>query len=556
MIDSKADLQAERYYENTGGVNHNVSQVLMRKSEFLEKINLSGGKLGSLQNMVDRTTFGTALSKSLLGAFNFVYGGVSKKFVAANNAGNTNAKIIEVASGSNTDRYTTLTASKPVAFGAFLDYLFAVNDTDGMKTASGAALGTWGTTHAYGAPKGNILVDFDNVPYVMGDPAHPTRVYRGYLWNPRIAPIAFVSGDVNATQTTLNVDSTRYLKVGMVIEVIARNASPGASALETLTITAINSKTQIAFSSTAITVSDADEIYISGSFASGQMYILWDQDGDNFELPPNGESITAATVSNGALIVFQENTMHRWDGTGRKTIDTDVGCSAGQSVFSVGSFLFWMHKGVIYMYDGTKPKPISTAIEPILQSMASYAICVGVGDVAQKRALMYIGNISCPELTASNVWAIYNIRSDTWEFMTDIEATHSFVDRTGNGVQTMYIGDSNGQLSQLLVGRNIARNWSAKTKFDHQGAPEVVKEYLHLVTICPKPAGEIAIALDFSDEYLTLGQITKVVQTFDIPMGKLGNFASVQWRGDFRGDPAEFIGFALLFKPKGINQAR
>lgn len=552
MIDRAAGLQADRYYELVGGTQLNIAEILVRKSDFIELINIDGSKLGTLKRAPYQTIFGSAVrDKPILGAFNFVdSSGVAHKLVAINAANDLSSEIYEVGSLSNTARLTSLAPSKKFTFTSLLGYVFAINETDGIRTSSN--LTGWGTTHALGAPVGSIIVEYNNEPYVMGDPNAPTRVYKGTLHNPNIGALAYLSGTHSAT-TTLTVDSTKYLKVGMAINVYTSGtATRTAGSAGTLTISSILSDTQVTVSA-GVTAADSDEIYIHDSkVAPGTMHIVWSKEKDNFELPPNGEKILGAGVSNARLLIFQENTLHRWDGAVRTTVDSDVGISTHFSFATVGRMAFWMHKGVVYRYEGDAPMPCSAAIQPVLESMTDYSICRAIGDVFNQRLFMYIGNIDCPQLKGTDMWAIYDIRKDQWDFRSDMEAAMLFKDKSGTGKEKLYLGNNHGAVYQFNYG-NPTKPYSAKTNFDSQGNPETVKDYRYVIVKMPKIGGKIAIATNFNTEYLFLGDVTQTTQVFEIPAGKaIGNEISVRWYGDGEGASPEFIGYTVLYDMQGI----
>jgi len=413
---------------------------------------------------------------------------------------------------------------------------------------------SWGTTHAVGAPKGSLIIVFNNEPYIAGDLTAKSRVYKGHLHNPDVEAVAYVSGDQdNATATTLTVDSTKYLQVGMKIDVYT--AGTLTKVQDSITITSIDSDTQIGFSSTDIDVSNDDEIYLEDTRNPAAMRVLWDTDGDNFDIQPDdGFDIKAWTVNNNRLVIWKDNSMWRWDGSSLVCVDPTIGCSAKKSVVTIGKYTFWLYKNVWYVYDGSTPTPISDKVASIFNAITDNSVGVGIGDNRQNRVYLYIGDIDCDDLTASDVWAVYDIKKDLIEFKQDIPCTASFNDITGTGAPKMYIGDEDGVVSEFNAGTSTATGFSAKRKFLDQGAPTKVKGYYALITICDRPGGSLGYGLNWDKtSYKTLGDIKKVIQVFKLPDNTLGNSISLWWYGASSGKRPSFLGCALLFWEEGYD---
>jgi len=553
MIDTKKDYQLQGYYNLVAGVNVNVSSLLMKANELLESKNLTSTKLGVLEIAPSKTQFGVTLvdNKPMLGGHVFLdSSGVAHKIGVINNAGGTQSVLYEIGASSNTSRKADFTASKEMDFITLLNYVFATNGTDDLATATD--LSTWGTVHAVGAPKGRFIEEFNNEPYIFGNLTNKYVVYKGKLHNPAVEAIAYVSGDHASAVTAITCDSTKYLKAGQVIDIYTGGTL--TKVFDSKTITSIDSDTQFTIGSTATALSDGDEIYLEDTRATNAIRILWNTEEDTFELPPNGEAMTGGAKCNNRLIIFQENSMHKWDGAVRAEISPNIGCSASKSIATVDSkYMFWMHKGSIYSYDGSYPQVISQKIQPILDSMTDYSKCVGIGDETNKRLFMYLGDISCSALTGTDVWAVYYIGQDKWEFITDIQAQISFKDKTGVNSETMYIGDEVGDIYKFMEGTSSSVAYSMKTKFDYQSRPESVKEYAYIITMSEMIGGELSYAIDGEDNYTSLGEITDKVQTFTLPMGVKGHNISIMWSGHQSGSNSSLMGYSILYKEVGIE---
>lgn len=561
-LDNQKRLQSQGYYGLVGGVNVSASDLLQKVTELLSCVNLTSRNLGSLTPTPWQTKFNSAAvvaGKPFLGGCIFRdSGGTVHKIAAINNSGGSASQLYEVSSSGGTLKKDSLTAGKHFDFISLLNYLLAINETDGLITSSD--LSAWGTTHAVGAPKGKYIEMFGNEPYISGDPSQPGRVYKGLLHNPAVAAIAYLVGDqTSTTMTTVTVDDTKYLQAGMVIDIYTKYTTTRRTNGHGITISAITSDTTFTIPSTNLTLQDSDEIYLTntrtdnaGTTTVNLMQILWSPTQNNFDLPPTGEKIVGMKGNSNRLVIFAENSMWRWDESQLVNVSYTIGCSSDASIVSIGNLLFWMYKGVVYGYDGTEPQACSAKIQPILDSMITYDQCITIGDETIPLIAMYLGNVTLDGTPETDVWAIYYYTQDKWEFVKNIPASMAFMDNSGNGSATMYIGDKSGFLWSLLEGVSSSISFAAKTKFDCQGKPEVVKDYRYITTICKNPAGELYYSIDFSDDYIALGEITEVVQTFELPQGSLGNFISIFWTGAGKEEQPDLQGYVVFFDPKGV----
>lgn len=555
-LDAKAHLKLFGYYQYIYGVNCNVSELLQRDSELLMAINLMSPKLGVLTKIPAPLQYGVQLvdNKSVLSGYVFIdSAGAAHKLGAINNSGGTAQVLYEIGASSNSAKKSDFTAGKILDYATMLNYLFVVNDTDAVATT--ADLSTWGTVHAVGAPKGKYIEEFNNEPYIAGNATNKQRVYKGHLHNPDVEALAYISGDqASATTTSITVDSTKYITAGMKIDIYQKYTKTKVTNADSLTVASVTSKTTFTISSTNLTLSDSDEIYLEDCYNPAVMRIVWDTFGeDNFDLPPNGETITGIKKHANRLVIFQDNSMFRWDGAELVPVSDTIGCSSEKSIFVLDNKLYWNHKSVIYEYDGSYPVPVSQKIQPVLDSMTDYSEIIGIGDDAKKRVMFYLGDLSCDQITANDVWAVFYPSQTKWEFKKGINATCAFTDKTGVNSTTMYIGDEDGNIFNFESGNASAIGYEMTTKFETQSRPETVKRYAHIVTKCKKPGGHLYYSLDNDPDYKELGEITKITQTFDLPAGTRGTGISIKWADKESGNSPEFMGWAVLYAEEGIE---
>jgi len=548
-LDTVATLKPKRYFELVGGVQYNTSEIISTNSEFEELINIDTTKIGALQKAPFQTQFGPQMSATSTVNGSTVFEDSSKvghRLAVVDNAGATHGTIVEQTSGSTTPKYSLLTAGTKTEFAQTFGYLFATNKTDGLISTND--LSTWGTVNCVNAPKCDFVVEYNRYLYLFGDPNHPQRVYRGFIQDPNVTPVAFVLHDQSGTLTTIGVDDSRYIQPGMVMDIVTHGTSTVAY---TVTVLTVPNRTSFTVASASFTLSDTDEIYLTGTKTGNIISILWDPAHDYFETPAKGEVIIMGVVSNNRLILCTENATYRYDGSGLVTVDPTIGASHRQPA-SIGRFTFWLHKGIVYRYDGYVPVPISDSIRPLLLSISDYSICRAIPDKTGSRLFLYIGTTTFGRLTQTDVWAVYSVFSDKWEFRTDMNCVSGFVDATGNGLPAMISCTSDGKMFQIDLG-TTAEFYSAKTKFDAQDNPEMLKQYRYVTVVSTSPGGNIAFSVDFQrDNYISIGQITDRIQTFELPNDTNGNFFSLQWTDNQDGDGPNFLGYTVWYQETGL----
>jgi hypothetical protein len=551
MIDSFSNFKNQKYYDFTGSVNLNVSELLEKPSEFEESINLIDTKLGSLQQAPWKTAFGTSpvVGYPVLGAVTFRdTSNVGHRIIAQDASGHATSSLIEIGSSSNTVRKTGLTAGKNTIFAQTFGYLFAMNSVDGLISSTGA-LSSWGTVNCVGAPKTNYIIEYNKNLYALGDPNMLQRVYKGFIQDPEIQAVCYVVGA--QTGATLNVDDTRYLQIGMSVDIVTHGTS---TILATYTVNAIPSRKTVTLSG-SLTVADTDEIYLAGTKAAGTISILWDKAHDWFDLSANGQPINGAAVSNNRLIIMQENVTYKYDGTSLSTVDPVVGCSSWQSIATVGRFTFWHHKGAHYKYDGFVPIPISNPILPILLQVPDYTKVVAIPDRFYNRIFVYLGTLTAPaQAVGTDMWGVYDIFKDSWRLRSDMNAVVVFRDNTVAGVEAMLIGDNQGQLWQIDTGTASNLAYSMKTKYDGQNNPNELKAYRFIAVVSTSPGGNLFYSLDYNrNDYLPLGKIKDNFQIFPFPENAQGNVISIRWADDRSGASPDLLGYTIFYQELGYE---
>lgn len=213
-----------------------------------------------------------------------------------------------------------------------------------------------------------------------------------------------------------------------------------------------------------------DRVYIAYTDVSGTVYpsrvyfsslpsssnaITWDTTNDWFFVETNdGDVITGLAKNKVYLIIFKENSMHRYDGTQNSTnlrpISWQLGAVSQESiVVDENIILFYSRKGVC-LFSGSKPQVISRAIQPIIDrvNQANLGdICAGMrGD----HYVCYVGTLTSAlpgdAGALTNVIIKYDISQNSWTYDTIPDAPRAWANYISSGERLLSFGDSNGEV--------------------------------------------------------------------------------------------------------------
>lgn len=423
-------LKANRKFDLSGGIQTATSWLLKRPNEmvsgknamFSDEIGAAVRRLGFKEDGDDFETDHTPT-----GFFVARFNGGSKRFVAVNNAADTQTVIRaqDVSDGSWDDVSTTdYGADATVHFTFYLDYVYVSGfESDGTPLAPmviDSALTKSTTLNLIGCPKAGFFREFGGSMYAInvevGSSLYPDRAYKS---SPPLGVVTYIKGAQTGTLTTLSVDSVKYLKVGMAIDIYTAETS---TKIEDLTITAVDkAENTITFASTSVTVADNDEIWLDGRH--DELTILWNTDhptaeeADFLRLLPGTDSssaITGAAKSNNRLFLFTRNSTSKWDGANLVTFSNTIGCVSHNSIKNIeDDWLIWVDANgrVRARNDASgQQEDISRAIRKNVMKDLTTAQLEATGAVTfDNQYKLYVGTID-----GKPTRVVYDFDSNTW----------------------------------------------------------------------------------------------------------------------------------------------
>jgi hypothetical protein len=195
-------------------------------------------------------------------------------------------------------------------------------------------------------------------------------------------------------------------------------------------------------------------VYFS-SLPDASNAITWDTTNDWFFVETNdGDVITGLAKNKVYLIIFKENSMHRYDGTQNDTnlrpISWNLGAVSQESIVVAENDIYAMSNKGVTLFTGAKPQVISRPMQPFIDRI-NWAnkgdICGGLwGD----HILHFIGTLTSAlpgdSSALTNVVLDYDYSQNEWTYHTVPDTIRTFGTITSSGSKVLTFGDANGEM--------------------------------------------------------------------------------------------------------------
>jgi hypothetical protein len=374
-------------YDYSGAVQSTTSHLLKKPNEIKASKNADFRKVvGAITRRDGYEQVGQTIEHGKDGLYAGVYryGRNHKIIVGVNNSGDSSATLRYLDS-DNSWRTILSDADANTRFDCLnsLDEFYVAGASDATYyslTLVKQDLTTDRTYNVLNAPKCKFIAEFQGILYAINcevnSVKYPDRAYRS---SPPIGAITFIQTDQKGLLKQLRVDSVRYLKAGMTIDIYG--AGTEAKRVSALTIISVDKKNnRISFSATSIDVADNDEIWLSGR--KGKLTRFWNTDyptaesSDWIAIPSSEDAETIPEISaygknNGRLFLFTPDSFTVFDGSNFTPVSETIGCVAPQSVKNIGTWTLFLHTSGVWGYsdDSGQLRLLSRAVEKYLRAI-------------------------------------------------------------------------------------------------------------------------------------------------------------------------------------------
>lgn len=369
----------------SGGLQTATSHLLAKRNEVESTKNAEYNSIiGSAKRRMGYEKVARTIEhgNDSLGATVFRYGTNSKVICGINNQVDTQAELRVM---DTQDYWTTiLTATVNTRFQMLndLDELYVAGATDNnvylpLTNINGQLVPSQ-THNVYQAPACKFIAEYNKELYAINCFVNGKYYFdRFYKSSPPLGFITQVQTDQKGLLLQLRVDSTRYLKVGMQIDIYG--AGTEYKKQSGIPIISVDKKNErITFAATLIDVSDNDEIWLTGT--KGTLSRFWNTD---YKTPETADwekvvggkearpTFTGWGKNNNRLLLFTKNSVLKWDGANLITVADDIGCVSHETIKNVGSWTLWLHNTGVWGYnDNTgQLQLLSKAIQPYIDAI-------------------------------------------------------------------------------------------------------------------------------------------------------------------------------------------
>ena len=210
--------------------------------------------------------------------------------------------------------------------------------------------------------------------------------------------------------------------------------------------------------------------------------IAWDDSLNYFDVDQDdGDVIRALEVNADRLLIFKENSLHRYDTNTRYKVPGCPGTISQRSVQNIQGWTLYLHSTGLWGYDGTSSKLLSRRIKDIIEGIASKNLTNSCGWVKGDHYYLYLGDINNTKtgLKIDNCLIDYDIAKNafTWRSLekdptiffdyrddrsgvtyNDAGVSYNDADVTYSGIasseQRVYFGATDGAVYEFDKGKS------------------------------------------------------------------------------------------------------
>lgn len=427
----------------SGGVQTATSHLLKKRMEIKNSYNAAFNiRIGSACRRFGYEQVGQTIqygNDSLYGG-TYNYNITSNRIITGiNNASGTAATLNYMDTGGYwTPIITNATPNTRFQCLNYLDELYVAGKGNGKYmtlTNVDSTMQPSITRNVLNAPQSKFIAQYSGQLYAINCQVNGvTYANRAYVSSPALGVVTQVQNAVNSWVTQLHVDSVRYLKVGMGIDIYG--AQTTNLKYSNLVITSVDKLNNfIGISGQVLNIAADDEVWITGRF--GLLTTLWNTDyptpqsSDWLSIPTGineTADITGWTVNNNRLFLFTKNSLIKWDGTNLTVLSQSVGAVSHESIANIGSWTLWLHTTGVWGYNDTtgQLKMISKAITPLIQRINPTNLKYASAVIANRTYKLSVGQL----MNATPADATYLQTTSTSTSSTSTSSTSSSTSST------------------------------------------------------------------------------------------------------------------------------
>lgn len=290
----------------------------------------------------------------------------------------------------------------------------------------------------------------------------------------------------------------------------------------------------------------------------------------------DGDFLTGIAENNGQVVLFKQNTIHRYNRNSLVQVKGVPGATASRSIVNIkDTFTAYFHgsqgnRTGVYLFDGVTGKNISRAIEKHIAGISPTMFSSVVGWAEGDLLRMYVGDITNANhnISVSKAVLTYDITTNTWSVDSQPKTIRCATQIRQSGAVNTYIGDTDASI--FLTGD--------ETSFSYDGSP--INFSVESGPRYPRGVGEFnlftraiviarngrGIKLEYKmydtpnsvdDKWYPLGEIKDDLTEFKFPtLHKYGSGIEIRYAQSEVHEPDMLIEKCILyFNPEGKARA-
>ena len=518
------------------GLQTYINRLILKDGDFKKLINMNNEPLGSLSGRLGyREITGSPVTTDggVLGLHSYEYSGGAILLSSQN----TNLGATSVIQWDNDGVFTNVQTGflndAKYDFCDFYDYCIGggadVNNT--YLTTFSINNTTYSTTDMVrNAPKGKFFNEFQGKVVISNCEVSDTRyassafISSGLMG--RVIPITNIKGNQSGAQTTITVDSTKYLKAGDILDIYTGMTATRATGGDSMTIVAITNETQFTIASTTVTFADGDQVFSEDLKGTDKIY--WDTDSptpNQINITGKGQEITGTHSNKARIIFFKNNSATKWDGSKLSEVSGNIGCYSHRSVIEIDGITYWFYNKQtgMYRYDGyNEPELISDPVREYVEVMDdAWQDDVAVFVDKKGRIGWAIGEVTVRGRTYSNCEVVYNPKTQTWMVYNKGDRAVIYIYHTASGYQNnYYMGTNEGKIVREEAvdhDDNEPIAYEAESGWMGFDYAESMKRIDTLEVFSEHTGFSMSFSWDFGDKYYPLGDVNEQNAKFTLP---------------------------------------
>lgn len=522
----------------SGGMQGATTPFMRDSSEleYVENVDFTRS-LGAVSGRKGYKAFGTAMpnGNKPRGWHMANFPGSTVVMAAANSADDTNTEVYyyDDATDSWTALITTLPANCDVHFFNYMDevYVSGIAGTTRIDPRNiDESLNVSTTRNLVDCPKCVYFVEYRGFLYAcnveLGGEVYADRAYRS---SPPTEALTFVRTTIDdgsggaTTATEMSVNSARYVKVGMSIDVYERGTD--TRIVTNLAITGVDKdEDKLEFASTSMQVDASDEVWLNDKQPDLGTYWNTDyptnEDSDFLRIPPGTDSnnaITGVKKNGNRLFLFTKNSFIKHDGSNLNEAGDAVGCISHRTIKTLDNdWMIWLSRDgrVIARNEaeGTQ-EPVAKGIENQLSDISLSKLEDATAGTVGSLYKLYVGD------DGGRVRRyVYDFDSNTWAKETHTRHMRAQFKKEYEGLLYHHFMDDSGQIFVDGYGNND--NGEAIPVYIRTGEMDFGDEYkksLHGIYVFSHNAAGASISISTGGDFQPVGEIGGRITRMEFP---------------------------------------